>query len=49
MYQGLPFFATTFPGVVAADDEQKKKYGQIAKQVFINTSRIADEVIIFIS
>ena len=33
MNQGLPFFGTTFSGAVAADDEQKKKYGQIAKQV----------------
>jgi 1,2-dihydroxy-3-keto-5-methylthiopentene dioxygenase len=31
--KGLPFFATTFPSVVATDDETKKRNGQIAKQV----------------
>lgn len=31
--QGLPFFSTTFSGAVPANEEEKKKYGQIAKQV----------------
>lgn len=33
LFQGLPFFGTTFPGAVPANDEEKKKNGQIAKQV----------------
>lgn len=31
--KGLPFFGTTFASAVPANDEEKKKYGQIAKQV----------------
>jgi 1,2-dihydroxy-3-keto-5-methylthiopentene dioxygenase len=31
--KGLPFFATTIPGALAANDETKKRNGQIAKQV----------------
>jgi 1,2-dihydroxy-3-keto-5-methylthiopentene dioxygenase len=31
--KGLPFFGTTIPGALAADDETKKRNGQIAKQV----------------
>jgi 1,2-dihydroxy-3-keto-5-methylthiopentene dioxygenase len=31
--KGLPFFTTTIPGALAANDETKKRNGQIAKQV----------------
>ena len=32
--KGLPFFGTTFAGKTAADDEEKKRNGQIAKNSF---------------